>query len=270
MQQLLKYISFLSISLLTLACEESTDWALDTSEINRLVVEAILTDEEKIQEIRLSQTFSTLSEVPEKVTDATITVAANNITYNFLADADIDGLYKSESPFRVFPNTFYNLEINWENNTYEAQSVLSEVAPIPEITFSNSVDSNLLIFGNTIPVYSPNQQAMYEMDVDWSHISNDSITKAKVLFYTFSSVHINEIVRPNKEPVRFPPGSIVIVKKFGLNDDFADFQRSKAIETEWHGAFFFSNSENLPTNISNNAIGFFSTCAVLTDTLIAE
>ncbi|MEN0046930.1 MAG: hypothetical protein AAF806_07735, partial [Bacteroidota bacterium] len=87
---------------------------------------------------------------------------------------------------------------------------------------------------------------------------------------TFSSVHLSALSRPEKEIVSFPKGSQVIVKKYGLNDDFAAYLRAKAIETEWNGTFFYSTAENLPSNISNDALGFYSTCAVLVDTLIAE
>ena len=187
-----------------------------------------------------------------------------------MADPFNDGNYKSETPFEVFDNSIYTLKIDWEGKIYEASSELSDVAPMPEITFDTIANTDSLVFGNFVPIYHPSQQAMYDMKVDWSHLVMDSITQARMFFYTFSSVHVSEFIRPPGEIVSFPKGSIVIAKKFGLNDEFAEYLRAKAIETEWNGSFFYGNPENSPTNISNDAVGFFSTCAVVSDTLIAE
>ena len=85
-----------------------------------------------------------------------------------------------------------------------------------------------------------------------------------------NSVDVNGFFRPPRDTIVFPVGSQVAIKKFGLNDDFATYLRSLAIETEWNGNFIYGASANLPTNISNDGLGFFSTCAVVMDTLVAR
>lgn len=52
-------IVLLSIGLAS--CERSTSWDLETQDESFLVVEAILTNEDLIQQIQLSQTFSNLN-----------------------------------------------------------------------------------------------------------------------------------------------------------------------------------------------------------------
>ena len=81
---------------------------------------------------------------------------------------------------------------------------------------------------------------------------------------------ISERFPPPRQPVPFPKGSIVLIEKFGLNHDFADYLRALNIETNWNGTFFYSSGSNLPTNIEGGALGFFSTCATVKDTLIAR
>lgn len=252
------------------ACELSTDWDLSSSEEPKLVVEAILTNENKIQEIQLSLSFSELNELPQKVENARVTLTANGITYHFKNDENINGLYKSERAFEVLKNLDYELIIEWNDEVYKAKSQLSSVAAMPKITFNELPDSNQLTLADFAPLYNPNQQAMYEIDIDWSHLNQEGEQRAKVFLYTFSSVHLSALARPDKELISFPKGSQVIVKKYGLNEDFAEYLRAKAIETEWNGAFFYSTAENLPSNISNNALGFYSACSVLVDTLIAK
>ena len=253
-----------------LACEKSIDWELQELDNPKLVVEAILTNENQVQEILLSQTFSDLNGETPHITDALVSVEANGVLYNFLSDLQQPGLYKSEIPFAVVADLEYTLHINWQGADYNAKSTLSTVTPIPPVSFLPVAGTDSLLLSNFVPPFSGNQQSMYQVDIDWAHISSDSLTHARLYFYTFSSIHISELLPPTKEVVQFPKGSIVFIKKFGLNEGFAEYLRSKAIETDWNGTFFYSTSDNLPTNLSNGALGFFSTCAVLTEVLIAE
>lgn len=255
------------------ACEEATEWQLHTGNNGRLVVEAILTDEFTTQIITLSKSFDNLAGVAPPVTDATVYVEVNGARFPFQAHPLNPGCYVSEKPFMVLNNLYYNLHIIWLGKEYKAASELSEVAPLPAIRFSRFQDTDSLYFADFPAefLYNPNQQAMYEMNIDWSHLSHVEPRKAKMLFYTFNSLHVSELIRPGRDTVLFPQGSLVMVKKYGLNDDFAAYLRALAIETDWNsGAFLFSNPSSLPTNISPDGLGFFSTCAVVKDTLIAR
>ena len=272
-ESLLKNIFLPAVFLFILclsACEEAIEWDLKTGENNRLVVEAILTNELTTQEVKLSKSYDGLNQEVPTIDDADVYVEVNGSVVRFFSDSLQEGCYKSEIPFAVLNNLEYKLHIDWQGVTYEASSFLSEVAPIPALTFTpHATDSNLIF--NVLPfLYNANQQAMHEMDIDWSGLSTDSVSKARIIFYTFSSLEESELSRPNFEDVIFPVGSEVIIKKYGLNADFANYLRSLAIETEWNGGSFYSAPTSLPTNISNNGLGFFSTCAVLRDTLIAE
>ncbi len=108
---------------------------------------------------------------------------------------------------------------------------------------------------------------MYEVFIDKVVGKDGRMVKAKTIYYTFSSVDVSALVRPQQDTLFFPVGSQVVVKKYGLNDAFAEYLRALAIETDWKGGVLYGPSESLPTNLSNGALGFFSTCAVITDTL---
>lgn len=253
-----------------LGCEKSTDWEQQGELTPQLIVEAILTDENIPQEIRLSQSFRNLNDSIPFVTNAIVTVEANGVIYNFTPDTDDLGKYVSVLPFQVINNLEYILNIEWEGETYSASSNLSSVAPMPNISFVPYNDTDSLELNNFAPIFDFNQQALYEIFVDWSFLTNEIPNQAQLYFYTFSDVHISEFIPPPKEDIFFPKGSIIIAKKFGLNDDFANYLKSKVIETDWNGTVFYAAAQNLPTNISNNGLGFFSTCSVLSDTLIAQ
>ena len=177
---------------------------------------------------------------------------------------------KAKSLFAAKANLNYSLEIEWNGKSYNATSKLSEVAPIPTFFFHDLAHPDSVLIGDFVTIFNPNQQAMYQVNVDWSDMSPQTPNQAELYFYTFSTVHISEFIRPPKETLHIPRGSTIYIKKFGLNNDFAEFLRSKAIETEWNGSYLYSTAENLPTNISSDALGFFSTCAVLRDTILVE
>lgn len=253
-----------------MACEEAIDWELAPTTNGQLSVEAILTDHFSQQSIRLSKSYDGLNGAVPAVTDALVAVTVNGVMIAFTPDLSVPGLYKSDLPFSVIKDLEYTLTILWKDQLYTAKSQLSSVAPMPAITFRQMGDTDSLTFGDFVPLYNANQQAMYEMNIDWSHLSNDPKTSAKMFFYTFNTLDVSELVRPVQDTVVFPRGSIIIAKKYGLNDDFAAYLRALAIETNWKGGAFYGASASLPTNISPNGLGFFSTCAILVDTLIAE
>ncbi|MEM8892497.1 MAG: DUF4249 family protein [Bacteroidota bacterium] len=268
MKRIIKYLCLLCLSFF--ACEEYREWELETTAENFLVVEAILTDENIRQQIKLSQSFADINGTVPPVTDADILVEVNGVQYIFSHNEAEPGSYLSDQAFDVKNNLIYTLEIFWQGERFAAQSELSNVSPIPTFGFEENGDTDSLVFSRFVHVFNPNQQAMYEMNIDWSHLSNEPNSRALQYFYTFNSVHIGQFVFPAREKVRFPRGSIVEVKKFGLNDDFAEFLRAMALETEWSGVVYYATPDNVQGNISNGALGFFTTCAILRDTLIAE
>ncbi|MCB0644315.1 MAG: DUF4249 domain-containing protein [Phaeodactylibacter sp.] len=266
----LKYCLFAG-SLFLLGCEQSVDWELDTDTEPRLVVEAILTDEQRIQEILLTQTFSDLNGSAPAVVDARVEVSVNEVVYSFVPDPQQAGRYLSAEPFRVISGLDYALLVEWEGTIYTANSTLSKVLPIPTPFFTPVGTTDSLQLGNFIPPFSSSEQALYRIDIDWTHLVDTAVLKqARLYYYTFSSIDMSQLIPPPREAVYIPKGSWVKIRKYGLNDDFADYLRAKAIETEWSGTFFYSVSDNLPTNLENGGLGYFSTCAVFVDSLMAE
>ena len=256
--------------LFLLACEETTDWTLNPTGSQQLVVEAILTNEEIRHEIKLSQTVPGLNDAPPPVSNAEIFVSAGTVIYPFAET--LPGTYRSLFPFAVIGLLDYRLVINWQGREYTATSRLSPVAPIPELSLQPfGITSDSLIVSQVAPLYNANQQAMYEVQIDWSHLSAASPNRARMLFYTFNSVDASAFIRPQRDTVAFPRGSIITTTKFGLNEDFANYLRALVIETDWNGGiYFYGPRASLPTNISDGAVGFFSTCSVLRDTVVAN
>ncbi len=265
-----KYIGyFLVMTLMLISCEERIDWNYNITDSGKLVVEAIITDEYKYQEVVLSLSRDDINGTQIPATGTIINLISENETYSFRENTSSPGTYLSENPFAGKLNKIYILEIKWENNTYRSKSIMKPVAPMNKITFKQTVDNKFTI-DEVAPQYSPDEQAMYEIDIDWSHIENSDSAKAKLYFFTFKTIDVNEIFRPAKEIVKFPRGSIVIETKYSLNSQMAAYFRAMSMETQWQGGVFDEASGELPSNISNGALGLFGMSSVIKDTLIVK
>ncbi|MBK7335157.1 MAG: DUF4249 family protein [Saprospirales bacterium] len=262
-------VALLALTLLP-SCEEPTDWQFQPLENGALVVEAIITNELKNQEILLSLSYDDLNGQPAPATGAELRVAGGGETYLFQEVPGQPGRYLSEEAFAAKLVINYTLDIQWNGGNYLATNRMVPVYPMKRLDFLPYGATDSLVIGEVAPIYLPYEQAMYEIDIDWTHLVNSDSARAKMFFYTFRTLDVNELFRPPRETVVFPKGSIVIERKHSLNPDFAAFQRALAMETEWQGGVFDEASSSLPTNISNGGHGFFGVCAVISDTLIAE
>ncbi len=268
--QLIIACVLLSLVLPLMSCEEPTDWSLEGGPKGRLVVEAIITNEHIIQEVSLSRNVQTSDQRPLPVNDAVVELHSLDEKISFFPSQEDLGLYQSERIFAARKDVMYTLQITWDDHIYSAQSQLSFVAPLESLVLGRSRGPDSLILAEVAPLYHPLQQAMHEVTIDWQHIDASPPYQARLYYYTFSTVDGSELARADVEKIYFAAGSKIVHKKFGLSDEFAAYLRSLSLETSWQGSLFDEASSSLPTNISNGALGFFSVCAVLSDTQVAQ
>ncbi|WBX72822.1 DUF4249 domain-containing protein [Tenacibaculum pacificus] len=114
-------IYYILLILITINCTEP--FSLNTLNFeNILVVEASITDEFKIQQIKLSRTTNIESDDTKHESDATIFIINNeNKKYNFIEENK--GIYKSVDKFSLEKDKSYTLKIKTSNgNTYTSSS----------------------------------------------------------------------------------------------------------------------------------------------------
>ena len=188
----------------------------------------------------------------------------------FFEDSTQSGRYVSEFEFAPQLNKDYFLEIEYAGQSHDASADMVPVFPIPNATFNTVGQNGNLRTLNPPSAYSTLEQAMYEVDIDWSHLTNQTPNRARQIFYTLKTVDVSEVFKAEQlEPV-FPVGSILTVRKYSLNDEFAEYIRALLLETEWQGNFLDESSASLPTNISGEVCGFFAVCSVLEGTVIVQ
>jgi hypothetical protein len=266
----LGYFPGILITLLIFSCEEATDWEFKNSQNGALVVDAIITNELKTQVVFLSLSYNELNGEPEPITNAQVLITDGTNSASFFSDPEDPGKYISAIPFAAELNVEYSLEIFWEDEVYFSKSKMTEVQPFAPVTFSPADSLGFMTIRDLPSLYSPFEQAMHEIDIYWFPVNTGDSPDAKLFFYTFTTVDISSIFRPEKERIVFPEQSILIQKKYSLDSAFAAYLRALLMETEWQGGVFDEASASLPTNISNGGLGFFAVCQVLADTLEAE
>jgi hypothetical protein len=124
-------IIYLICLLLLFGCTEP--YLLQTKDFEEaLVIEATLTNELKIQEIKLSKTYKLEENGPEFVEDANIVIEDDLGTmYSFV---EADEKYESTTAFQAIPGRKYKLTINVEGKTYvSTPELLSSANPIQSI-----------------------------------------------------------------------------------------------------------------------------------------
>ncbi len=260
------------IYIFIISCEKEVDWDIVPQDINTIVVDCILTNEFKKQEIRLSYPMFDINEQPKPVTGAKVKVSYNQNEMIFEESEHTKGLYISENSFAAAVNVKYSLTVDLDTAFYKAETYMVPIFPgaLPKLIYDNKKFS--IDWSN--PKFSPFEQAKYVAVINWNHLPGyehpDSISKAKIEFYTLNTIDVNYIIFPQeKERVFFPPGSIINISKYSINNEYGEYLRAVLSETQWQGSLFENERDNPQGNISNDGLGYFATCAVLRDTIIA-
>ena len=258
------------------SCEDKIDWDIKTEQINTIVIDALITNEYKFQTIRLSKPFADPNGDAIPVSDADITISINGASLQFIESLQASGLYISQVKMAATIDKIYRLHVESDDKTYTAEAYMIPVIPtypLQIVPVDNSGIWRKLIW--TAPQYNPNDLAMYQVDISWTHLVNpevtDTITYARLFRYTLNTIDVNNVIFPqDKEEVYFPRGSILIAQKFSVTDEYGNYLRALLAETEWQGSLFEEIRGNLPTNISNGGLGYFSACSVVSDTLVVQ
>ncbi|MCD4790413.1 MAG: DUF4249 domain-containing protein [Bacteroidales bacterium] len=258
------------------ACERQTTWEIQSEQINTVVVDAIITDEFKHQKIRLTKPFTDPNKEAIPVSGAQVRVRYSDTVVYFTENPDNPGTYLSDVEFAGSINITYHLEIDYNSETYTADTRMIPVNTSNPLSYAPVGNSdNLYEITYVAPQYNAEEQAMYEVIIDWTHLvnttQNDTLTIAKLFYYTFNAIDVSYIILPqDKEEIFFPRGSIITETKYSLTDEYAAYLRALLAETEWQGSLFEEARGNLPTNISNKGLGYFSACSVISTVMVVQ
>jgi hypothetical protein len=268
----LSILFFAFLALVFTSCETVVDLDLEQSKPT-LAVEAIITDQANLNTVKLTLSAPYAKNVePEAVTNAQVTLTDNagNST-PFLHAAN--GQYKPAAGFKGVAGRTYTLTIQANGQTYTATSVLNSVPVLDKVTYKY-VDGKNDDFGRKEGYYIAvafqdiaGAKNYYKLDIlvngqPKQRDANDiMVTEDKL--YDGSYLDDNQIFIP------FKKGDKLDVSLLSLSKEAYDFYAALGSLAS-QGGFMGRNPANLPTNISNGAVGFFSASAVSTKSIVIE
>lgn len=252
-----------------LGCEESTDWDLQTTPTELLVVEAQITNELRSHTVRLSKTVEDLNTQPERVSGAIVAVGTGDQVFFFVELVEGSGVYFSDSVQAVVDRS-YQLYIRIGEQEYHATTQMVPVEPLRPLDYRLVDEENGLYELN---FQDSNDASKKEYWISWGHLpayEGQPLTEtlARTYHYTVNTVDVNQLFKPDRDPIRFPVGSIVLRRKYSMSEDQQAFYRTFLSETQWRGGPFDIQKGNVVTNLSEGAVGYFAVSTVVSDTTL--
>lgn len=266
------WICGLLLLVLAGSCTEKIDWELDYQEVDVMVVEGKITNEVRAHEVILTWPVYEVNAPPEPVTGAQVEINDGSQIHALTEDRTRPGVYLTDPDFAGEVNQGYQLRIRYEDMRITAIAFMAKVLPFP--------DMRIYQVQEVPPLYQAyitdqNGPAVIRLELDWSHVPGyDTLapeeTHALIYHYTLGSVDVNHIFAPEKEKVRFPPGTIVYREKESVSRYYEEFLRGMLSETDWRGGVFDVQPGNARTNLDGAAIGYFTAAEVIRDTVVVN
>jgi hypothetical protein len=259
--------------LMLVACEKQVDRPILADDLDLVVVDATITDEHKPQTIKLTRTVTELNAIPRPVSGASVIISDPDQSPFFLFEqAANPGVYQLPGTFFAHPDVEYTMLISIDGHTYTAKTFMVPAGPFTRLRYQKDNGNNLYRIVFVANPYDAVHPAMFEILLDWSMVPGytnlpPENCKARLYYYTLPTIDVSQIFAPEMEQIRFPFGTKIVERKYFLNPAHTEFIRAMISETNWKGGLFDSAPANVPTNLSEGAVGFFGACSVVSDTV---
>ncbi len=285
----MKRISLLFVlcSLIFTSCEDEVDITLDKGEA-QLVVDGFITNDSNLQTIILSRSADYFSNTTTPaVTNATVKVHGPNQSYDFVHSQDGHYIYDPSTFGALDSISFpYKLEVIYDNETYEATSILQPVPLIDSMTQMYRAKSLFFMEGYYAQFYATD----FAGRDDWYWIKaykNGELLQNRPTDFTFSKNggmmgleadgseflgHIRSAITKSDAP--FELGDTSTVELLSLNEAAYNFLEEVVTQANNGGIFsappanIKSNIKNTSGNLENKILGVFSISSIQTKSLI--
>ncbi len=260
------------LALFPWSCTERFDWELDYQEVDVIVVDGKITNEVKAHEVKLTWPVYEPNGIPQAVSGAVVEINDGRNIHPLTEDRSRPGVYLTAPEFSGEVKNRYQLRIRYGNKRVNAQTYMREVQAF-QFMRPFPVQQDPLLY--EIYITDENGPSIVRLELDWSHVPGyDTLppdqTHALIYHYTLESVDVNRIFAPDREHVRFPPGTIVFREKESISREYGEFLRGMLSETDWRGGVFDVQPGNARSNLSEGAIGYFTAGEVIRDTIVID
>lgn len=230
----------------------------------RLVIEGLITNEKKAHYVKLTRTTNVIPRGPANpVSGANVTITDNETVFLLVEKEIGSGIYLTDSTIQGEAGKTYLLSIVVDGTAYEASDKMEA---------ANEFEEN-----DILPVYvTPDQSGGYinQLFTVAYGADNPSMLSVEIVnprpedkyteiwYYTFPGADVDNIFPTPTESLEFVSGTIFQQTKYSLSNEHYLFLRAVLLETKYEGGVLGSVRANVPTNVSNGALGFFGACSV--------
>lgn len=260
------FIIFLS------ACSERMTIELDST-YTRLVVYGEITNVRKVHSIKLSKSSDYYSNIPPAgVTGASVSIFDDKTEYILNESSRQPGVYETNSNFTGVSGKTYrlkieNVDINGDGmmESYSASSYLPPVANIDSIKLSYI--SNSFISGWQILLYAmdpANTKDFYISKVFKNgKLQTDTLSeyffRSDELFNgSYTNGIVSQFLSDYKANEKVSRGDTIMFELDGITKEYYEFLAEAQAEIYPKTPLFSGPPANVKSNISNNALGFFT------------
>lgn len=256
------------------SCTEEIDFDLNT-EASRLVVEGEISTARAKHLVKLTKTTSYFNdEEAPLVTDALITISDGDTTWSLVEEKP--GHYYTPYILPI-PNKTYSLNIVSDGETYTASDYMETTLTVDSINVKKDLEFDFEE-NEELPFYSiflfaeepsglgdgyvwkywikkPDTawKDMTPRFLDWAYTDDEFIdgNRPDDGWEIFGYIPLDE----------FPKGTEIRMESYRVSTIYIDFLYAMQAQTDRTG-FFDGPPANIPSNVSNGALGFFSAVAV--------
>jgi len=268
----IRYILFFITAILTVqGCTEEIDLKLDST-YPRLVVEGMITTDTAFQYVRLSKSGDFfVDEVLPGVTGAEVTLS-DGTGELLLNESDVQrGVYVTPFAYHGIPGRTYTLTIgnvdidnDGKYETYKAESYMHPVSDVDSVKllYEDSWDFwKVLLYAEEPPGLMPDYY-MFSLFVN-DTLFTDQLTEVTIFDDRFidgtyaNGVWVHSFYNDDDE-YALSVGDTVTLRMSCIDESFYKYVVALQEETRTSIPLFSGPPANLPGNISNGALGYFT------------
>ena len=269
-------IIIISVIFIAISCTEEIDFDLNSDNNSRLVISGGITTDTIVHKILLTRTSSYYdTEKPAVESNADVSISDGTNTFVLTENSSQLGLYETDSTVFGEVGKTYKLKITTDDGeVYEASSELLRVAHIDSAGYiyrefntpnGKKIFYDLIFFAQEpvglgdnylFNIYIQDSIGNYILDNDTlreTPFDNDMM---------IDGLYIPGIRFYSLRPHEIKKDSINIkIEMQSMTIDHFEYNMALMMETSYKGGPFDGPPANIPTNISNGALGYFRASA---------
>lgn len=279
MNRILTYTTIILLLVSAIGCTEDMDLQLkDTAP--RLVVDGFVSDQVRTHFVRLTTTESYFNNaVPSAIRNAKVIIKDNGTPVELTESTETAGYYLAPANFvgqagHLYELTIENVDINNDGNfeTYTAQSILNAVAPIDSVGLKyNSIWDLWQVLLYAAEPEETDDFYSFSVAVNDSMLTDRYSKLGFVEDRFFDGNYANgawvQTISEEDDKVVLKEGDWVKLTMSGITKEFYEFLIAIDIETGFKAPLFSGPPANVPSNVSNGALGFFHAFSTTTDSV---